>query len=352
MIDWHSTMEQTYEFYKVDPRSWHDEERLMCIESCSITRDLSSATFGSATLDTTENLGECYIRVYLSVIQNGVYEKIPLGTYLIQTPSMSFDGKNYKYSLDAYSPLIELKGTMPPLGYALIKGQNIMDIASQLCRENMRAPVVAASSEKTLANDFVANLDDTWLTFVSDLIYNAKYSLSLDGLGRVLFSPEQDTASLRPVWTYNDDDISILYPEVSDSRDLYNIPNVVEVVYSTDTSYIVARAVNDDKNSPISTVNRGREIVYRDSDPSVIGTPDQAYLNEYAKQLLSSLSSLEHTITYKHGYCPVQVGDCVLLNYERSGLRNVKAKVISQSISCETGCPVEETAVYNTNLWR
>ena len=114
---------------------------------------------------------------------------------------------------------------------------------------------------------------------------------------------------------------------------------------------MVARAVNDDRDSPVSTVNRGREIVYRESDPSVIGTPDQAYLNEYAKQLLKSLSSLEHTVTYKHGYCPVQVGDCVLLNYERSGLKNVKARVISQSITCETGCPVEETAVYTSNLW-
>ena len=351
MIDWHSTMDQTYEFYKVNPMSWHDEELLACVQSCSINRDLSNTTLGSATIDTTENLGECYIRVYLSVNQNGEQEKIPLGTYLIQTPSVSFDGMIHKYSLDAYTPLLELKGTMPPIGYALIKGQNIMEIASLLCRENMRAPVVDTSSHHTLANDFVANLDDTWLTFITDLISNAKYSLSLDGLGRVLFSPEQDTASLYPVWTYDDSDISILYPEVSDSRDLFNIPNVVEVIYSTDTSYLVARAVNDDRSSPVSTVNRGREIIYRESDPSVIGTPDQAYLNEYAKQLLRNLSSLEHTITYKHGYCPVRVGDCVTLNYERSGLTNIKARVIAQTITCETGCPVEETAVYTTKLW-
>lgn len=352
MIDWHSTMEQTYEFYVVDTATWHDNKLLDCIQSCSISRDLSNATLGSATIDSTENLGECYIRVYLSVIQNGVHENIPLGTFLVQTPSVSFDGKNYKYSLDAYTPLIELKGTMPPIGYSLLKGQSIMSLASQLCRENMRAPVVEVSSDDTLADNFVANLDDTWLTFISDLIYNAKYSLSLDGLGRVLFSPEQDTASLRPVWTYNDDDVSILYPDIKDSRDLYDVPNVVEVVYSTDTTYLVARAVNDDPDSPVSTVNRGREVVKRESNPSIIGTPDQAYLNAYAEQLLRNLSCLEHTITYKHGYCPVQVGDCVLLNYERSGYANIKAKVVSQSITCETGCPVEETAVYTTKLWR
>ena len=41
-----------------------------------------------------------------------------------------------------------------------------------------------------------------------------------------------------------------------------------------------------------------------------------------------------------------------MLNYQRAGLKYVKAKVISQSISCETGCPVEETAIYTTKLWR
>jgi hypothetical protein len=46
------------------------------------------------------------------------------------------------------------------------------------------------------------------------------------------------------------------------------------------------------------------------------------------------------------------MGDCVILDYKRAGLVNVKAKVISQSISCVTGCPVEETAIYTTKLWR
>lgn len=352
MIDWHSTMEQTFEFYVVDPVTWKDSNQLDCIESCSISRDSTDETLGSATIDATENLGECYIRIYLSVIQNDLQERIPLGTFLVQTPSISFDGKNYKYSVDAYTPLIELKETMPPLGYSLLKGQSIMSLACKLFEENMRAPVVKVSSDDTLSNNFVSNLNDTWLTFLSDFIANAKYSLSLDGLGRVLFSPEQDTASLRPVWTYNDDDVSILYPDITDSRDLFDIPNVVEVIYSTDTTYLVAKAVNDSKDSPVSTVNRGREIIKRVSNPSIIGTPDQEYVDAYAEQLLRNLSSLEHTITYKHGYCPVQVGDCVLLNYEKSGLTNIKAKIVSQSITCETGCPVEETAVYATELWR
>lgn len=351
-IDWTKSMKQTFEYFTVDPNTWKDDKPITTIESCTINRDKSNSTLGSATIDVGEELDECYVRTYLAVDQNGVTDKIPLGTHLVQTPSVDFDGKKHSFSLDAYTPLIELKESPPPIGYSLLKDQEIMSNAAMICREHMRAPVVPAKSTDKLYSDFVSNTDDTWITFITDLVANAKFEPYLDELGRLLFEPIQDTASLQHVWTYDDSNSSILYPDVTDDRDLYGIPNVVEVVYSTDSSYLFSRIVNDDESSPISTVNRGREIVYRETSPNISGNPTQEYIDEYATQLLRSLSCLEHKITYTHGYCPVRVGDCVMLNYERAGLRNIKAKVTSQSIKCETGCPVEETAVYTTKLWR
>ena len=352
MIDWTKSMTRTFEFYIVDPLTWKDTKPLKHITSCTVNRDDDSETRGSATIDSTESLDECYIRIYLVVSQNGVTEKVALGTYLVQTPSISYDGKNTSISMDAYTPLIELKEGLPPLGYSILKNTNIIDTAYNICREHMRAPVVKPNCSKTLYSDFVANVKDTWTTFVSDLISNADHKLELDEVGRVLFAPIQDIASLQPRWTYNDDNSSILYPDIKNDRDLYGIPNVVEVIYSGTSGYLFSRIVNDDENSPISTINRGREIVYRDTNPSFSGEPTQEMLDDYATQLLRNLSCLEHKITYTHGYCPVRVGDCVILNYEKSKMTNVKAKVISQSIKCTTGCPVQETAVYTTKLWR
>ena len=54
-------MEQTYEFYKVDPNSWRDSERVTTITSCTITRDASNSTLGSVSISMTEDIGECYI---------------------------------------------------------------------------------------------------------------------------------------------------------------------------------------------------------------------------------------------------------------------------------------------------
>lgn len=351
MADWHASMQQTFEYYIVDPGTWKDVKKLDTVRSCTIDRDSKADTLGSATINVTESAGECYIRVYLVTIQNGLEEKHPLATLLVQTPSSSFDGKVKGVAMDAYTPLLELKESLPPLGYSILKGENIMTRAYQIVREHARAPVVETQTRDVLYDNFVANTSDTWFTFVKDLIANAKYELALDELGRILFSPKQDTASLQPVWTYDDGNSSILYPDITMDHDLYGIPNVVEVVYSNGSSQYYARVVNDDPNSPISTVSRGREITYRDTNPEFVGDPTKNQIEEYAEQLLREMSSLEYTITYTHGYCPVRIGDCVRLNYSRAGLTDIKAKVISQSIDCKPGCPVTEKAVFTTKLW-
>lgn len=352
MADWLSSMQQTFEYYIVDPKTWKDIELIDTVKSSTIQRDAEAETLGSATIDMTESVGESYIRIYLITIQNGLRERHPLGTFLVQTPSLNFNGRLQNISVDAYTPLIELKESPPPLGYSILKNSNVMDFAYRLARERARAPVVKTECNTLLGMNFTASTDDTWLTFLSDLIANAKYNFALDEMGRILLSPYQDTASLQPVWTYNDDNSSILYPEISVDRDLYGIPNVVEVIHSNGAGYYFVRAVNDDPNSVTSTVSRGREIIHRVNNPDLVGKPTESQVKDYANQLLRELSVLEYTVTYTHAYCPVRLGDCVRLNYERAGITNIKAKVISQTIKCEPGCPVTEKAVFTTRLWR
>lgn len=352
MPDWSASMQQTFEYYTVDPGTWKDVKLIDVVKSSSITRDSELETLGSATIEVTESLGECYIRIYLITIQNGIREKFPLGTFLVQTPASSFDGKIENISIDAYTPLLELKENQPPIGYSIPEDSNVLEYACKLSGEHTRAPVIQTPDDATLYFDFVANSDDNWLTFITDLLSNAKYNFMLDELGRVLFAPKQETASLQPVWTYDDGNSSILYPDFSLDHDMYGVPNVVEVIYSNGFNSFYAKVVNDDPNSPVSTVNRGREIIYRETDPNLIGNPTNDQIQRYAENLLKELSSLEYTVTYTHGYCPVRVGDAVRLNYNKFGMTDIKAKVISQTIKCTPGCPVTEKVVFTTKLWR
>lgn len=352
MIDWSESMQQTFEYYEVDPNTWKDKKLLDFVKSSSINRDSGTETLGSASIDIDNILGECYIRIYLVAIQNGVKEKIPLGIFLVQTPSSNFDGKVRTVSMDAYTPLLELKEKPTPLGYSLLKNENIMEQAYMIVRENCRAPVVKTESDKLLQSNFVANNGDTWLTFVRDLIAQAKFELQLDEEGKIMFAPKQKVDELQPVYTYNDDNSSILLPEVSLKHDIYGIPNIVEVVCSTGTEVYYAKVKNEDPNSPTSIQARGREIIYRDTSPNLPGFPTKEQIDEYAENLLKTLNSVEYQISYSHGYCPVRVGDCVRLNYTKAGLIGIKAKVISQNIKCDSGCIVSETAIFTKNLWK
>jgi hypothetical protein len=206
-------------------------------------------------------------------------------------------------------------------------------------------------SPETLATDFVADPSDTWLSFISDLLGTINYSLGLDEMGNVLFFPGQSTESLQPVWTYTDDNSSILYSEISTDHDLYEVPNVLEVVYSTPDETHYAIVTNEDPNSLTSIYNRGREISCRDTSPILPDGALKSQVYAYAERLLETLSTVESTVTYKHAYCPVRVGDCVRLDHVRADLKGINAKVVSQTIVCEPGCPVSEKAVYTRKLW-
>lgn len=352
MIDWSKSMKQTFEYYVVDPITWRDKTRLRNVISSNVERDMEAETLGSATFEVNDEIGECYIRVYLCVEQNGEKGKFPLGTFLNQTPRKSFDGQSSKMSIDAYTPLLELKENFPPLGYSIAKGFNIMEHAVKLAQENTRAPVIPAGNEYVLASDFVANTSDTWLSYISSLASNGRYILGLDEMSRILFEPKIDTDRMQAVYEYNDDNSSILYPDISLEEDMYGIPNVVEVIYSGSKLSIFSKVVNDDEDSPTSIQARGREITYRETNPDFGADPTQGQLDLYAKELLKQKSTIKRTITYSHGYCPVRLGDCVRLRYRNAGFDGIKARVTKQSIDCTTSCKVTETAVYSKNLWR
>lgn len=349
-MDWTRGMSQEFEYMVVDPGTWREKGRLDLIESCTVERDLEADTLGSASIDVTGDPGEVYVRVYLVATQDGATERFPLGTLLAQTPQTEFDGMRETASVDAYTPLIELKENKPPLGFYIAEGDDVMERVAELAAEHARAPVVPCEDGATMPYDFVANASDTWQGFLSDAAAMAGHRFDLDELGRICFAPSADRPTA-PVWTFSEGNSSILRPAVTTERDMYGVPNVVEAVWSEDGDFIFSRAVNDDPNSATSTVARGREILHRDDSPDIAGIVTQKALDEYARRKLEELSAVECRVTYSHGYCPVRTGDCVRLDHPRAGLDGVLARVVSQSIDCSTSCQVEETAEFQVKYW-
>ena len=93
MVDWTKSMQQSYEYYTVEPTTLSDIKRLDNVKKAKFSRDSESETLGSATIDVTNSVGEAYIRCYLKTIQNGVTDKTLLVMVLRQTSDSAFKGR-------------------------------------------------------------------------------------------------------------------------------------------------------------------------------------------------------------------------------------------------------------------
>lgn len=360
-VNWRSSMQQTFSFYKVDSTTWKDTSPIDSVINCTITKDKNDETLGYCTMTADNIFGEQYIRIYLDVTQDNIFHHIPIGTYLTQTNFSSFNGKKTDLQIDAFSPLIELKEKKVPIGYFIPAGVVVLKEVQKIIDENCRAPisentkVFIESNTYKMENAFVANVDENWFTYLNSLLNNLNFEFGLNDLGEIEIQEQQTVESKTKIWTYSDDEESILYPEISLNQDLYGIPNVIEILTSSPVSEKskLYRAENKNPSSPISIQNRGREVIERTVITDLISSDNtDKYYSEMANSILHQKSTIEYTVSYKHGFCPVHIGDCVEIDYARSKLGSIKAKVMSQSIECVLGCPVSETASYTVNMWR
>ena len=372
-VDWTKSMKQDFEFYTVDPNTWYDDKKLDNIISCNITHDISTDKRGNASITLTEAIPECYIRTYLLVTQNNILYKFCLGTFLYMTSSDSFDGMKHNITMTGYTPLVELEEQYPKIGYHVVGYTNrkhgseapmVTDEIRDIILENTRCEVESkVMINKPLLNDFIAGTNDNWLTVVNNILDASSlqsYILTVDEWGTIIIADAPTIDDVATSFTYNDDNSSILLPTLDTFDDIYGIPNVMEVLYVGDKNMPAIRIVvkNEDEESIVSIPRRGREIVRRYTINNIAAPLNtQSYeavyaqVEEQAYKLLEAASTIQKTISYSHGYCDVKVGDMVLINYERAGMNNVRAKVVSQRISCKPGCQVDEQAVYTKKLW-
>ncbi len=372
-VDWTKSMQQTFEFYTVDPNNWYDDQKLENIISCDLTHDLTSDKRGNASIAVTEPLPECYIRTYLVVTQAGYMHKICLGTYLYMTSSDSFDGMKHNITMTGYTPMVELEEKLPPLGFHIVGITNrkhsgnapmvtdaIKDIVTTYTRCEIENRTVI---QKPLLNDFVAGTNDNFLTVINNILNASslqQYILTVDEWGTIIVKDKPVLEDAIPTYIYTDDNSSILLPSLDTNDDIYGIPNVVEVLYTGDKRLPAIRVIvkNEDPTSIVSIPSRGREIAKRFTITNIAAPVNdyseaavRAQVTAQAERLLEAASTIQKTISYSHGYCDVKVGDTVLINYERAGVTGIRAKVVSQRISCKPGCQVDEQAVYTKKLW-
>lgn len=354
MTVWTDGKQIEHRFYEVDPSTWRDRRAFSLVTDCSITRDASAELLGGAKMQVGEPVDrEFYIREYLVATQGGVSERVCLGTHLAQNSRSDADGKVIWRPLSCYSPLQELRDSPLPTFAQAAAGSDPVARAAAICRAGCRAPVMwSGASGASLPDTLTAERGDDPLSFARKLLASAGMEIAVDEWGRISFEPIRPTSSLSPSWMYRDDEVSILFPDASEEVRWSELPNAMELTMPCGTGQLVGRARNEDADSPISTVRRGRVKVAREDGDALPAGSTQEQADARALERLKALSCDTRTIIYRHGYCPVRLGDGVLFDYTRHEW-TARLRVVRQVIECgSSSCTVTETGAGSEILWR
>lgn len=347
-MNWFSRYTTNVRFMRVDRLTGYETEQLYGItaEGSSCKRDYDSDTFESASLKATSfDIGTDLVRCYFDPVwADGSSDHIAIGTWLPSDPKRDVNGPASSYSVSLYGRLKELADDEFEYPFTVGAGDNVVQAAADICRQS-GLEVVADASTYTLSSPWTFGLSRTEdesakgsskLEAVNNLLKIAGFDYATtDPMGRVVM---REKTGFNPVWEFVEGPRARFLSEMQDSRNWFDVPNIVKVTYSNQDAEYVGIAVNDDPNSRFSTVSVGRRIVYSETFNDV---PDeatdadiQALVDQKAQDKLEEKTVGVRTVVMSHVYAPVTARDIVSLQFPTG---NVSGKFRISSMSFDLG---------------
>ena len=285
------------------------------------------------------------VRIYYSFDDDtNEHGEFCIGTFFIGYSDTSYrlDGDSLMASgtVNGWSVLKALQDVRLGYAYTVSAGTYAIAKAIQLI-QGVGLPVnVANESSYQLANDHTFNPDDTLLTVVNWLCTTANYQAPYpDAYGTIQIQQYVDPSERATVATFQDDEQSIMYPDVSIENDWQEIPNVYKLYYATDTIAIHAEARNTTGSKASLDARGGRELSEVDSVSELSGADSAAMAANLeamaAKKLLNNSQEIER-VELSHPYIPLVANDAVKVIYtDRTWSGNVQNMKISLEPSTE-----------------
>lgn len=318
-MDWSKGYSASYYMTRVDPATWRDVERIE-ITGGSVKRN-DEGLMQSADVDCVNyQHGEIWVRLYLDTNQNGTHAHTAIFTGLATSPERDYNGRMSTSTLNGYSVLKPADDVILPRGWYAPAGVSAADQVAKLLRIGP-APVTVADGSPALAGAIIAEDGETRLTMAWKILGAIGWRLRVTGDGRVSVEP----APVEPVATFDPNYNDLIETQIGVSLDWYSAPNVL---MCTDED-MTAVARDDSKRSPLSTVNRGREVWAFEAD---CDRGENESIAEYTQRRLAELQQVEISAEYDRRFVPdVYPGDLIRLSYPEQGLDGVFA-VGDQSI--------------------
>lgn len=261
----------------------------------------------------------------------------PLGVYLMNGPSRTYEDTGIDVQVDLYDKLLVLDQTKVRTTTTYPAG-TVVTTALRTLLANY--PVAITDSPETLTVPQSFPVNTSLLQIANALLKTINYfSLSADGYG--VFRADHYTApAYRAVeWEFEDSKTSIYKPGFVEESDLWDVPNIVTLQARNDGvgPILTSTARNDDPNSPTSTVRRKREIDYYEDN---VEATSQAILDSMAYRRLLDLSTKALTVQCDHAPLPLDLNDAVTFVNKRREIEHL-CVIQSMTLSSAAGSTVQ-----------
>ena len=328
-MNWNLGYSAIYYGSFIDPVTWRENERFK-VTGGSINRKdsdlVESAELNCVSFDNKER----WVRLWMDTRQAGETSHNALFTGLACSPSEDIDGYRSTHSIQVYSVLKPCEDVLLPRGWYASAGAN----GGALIRELLSvspAPVVIEENAPSLSTTIIAEDGESHLSMTQKVLQTIGWRIRIDGMGNIHVLPKATEISAR-FDTINND---VIEPSIQKEYDWFECPNVFRAV----SGDISATVVDDDPNSPLSTVSRGREIWMEETN---CDNAEGESLTEYALRRLKEEQQVGMKISYDRRYNPdVYPTDYVYLNYPSQGIVGTFV-VTSQSIELGYGAKTSE----------
>lgn len=330
MVNWAKGYSASYYAEKVDPATWRDVE-LIKLTGGTIKRETTGKRQSADLGCVNYHIGvEQWVRVYFDVRQDGSSAHVPLFTGLATSPSDDINGNLTTNTLTCYSVLKPAEDVILSRGWYAPAGMSGGELIRRLLSVGP-APVSVADNSPVLYESIIAEDGETNLSMVDRILDAMGWRMRIDGDGTVNILP----AGIEPVAQFDPLENDLIETHIIVSADWYSCPNV----YMAVSGDLTGIARDDNPDSILSTISRGREVWRYESGCSLSASESIA---EYALRKLAEAQRTQQTASYDRRYVPdVMPGDIVKMHYSRQGLTG-NYNVESQSIALGYGAKTSE----------
>lgn len=289
---------------------------LTAVESCTIEQNWladikRTAKFrlrDTGDIDFLSNRIKPYVQLRLPPYGPDDWVEWPQGVFLLSSPQRTADATGTRWrDVDAYDATQVYTDDLVDARYTVASGTKYTDAVSTLLGS---VPKNITTSASTLPTAREWDPGTSKLKIINELLGSVNYeSLSFDEDGIAIVRPYRAPSTRPAEYTYADDDLSVMLPEVVQDLDLFAIPNKwVLVVSEPDRAALSSTYTNTNPASPTSTVRRGRTIVdFRTEQDAA----DQGALDALVSRLAFEASQVYEAIEFETGIMPIHSGNDV-----------------------------------------